>query len=73
MDYTQAKELQLEDKVMWDGNEGDVGEVVDVVRGWLGWRVKIMWEFDGQVGWIDMKEMARIEVVEEVKEEVLPY
>lgn len=73
MDYTQAKTLEVGDRVMWDGNEGDVGEVVDVMRGWLGWRVKIMWEFDGQVGWIDMKEMARIEVVEEVKEEVLPY
>ena len=55
MSESESKKLKVGDKVIWEDDEGDIGQVIEV-----GYNaVKIRWDI-GQVGVVDHRDMGKI-------------
>lgn len=55
MDATEAKQLRLHDRVIWDNDPNDCGEVIEAGN----WAVRIHWD-NGQTGHIHVNDCARV-------------
>ncbi len=55
MSESESIKLKIGDKVSWEGDVNDLGQVIDVDH--IG--VKIQWDI-GQIGTIDHRDMAKI-------------